>query len=793
MSGNDALLKKLPRIIRLIPIVLIIVGANCSFSGDERVSINFSNLKTERFLLPGTSDMLLQHFSRLDSPFRIDSATVHHASVNMTLYSRNHAKDRFEVVLGDPERRCSGKVAGPWCVVFPDRRPPDSVVAAIVPFLGDWPHRSPWFVLDDNDVVSHWGRRMPPVFRELAVEGWHVESVTNASSDNTSPVVIRLAKPESDLELPVWWILKTDFPQSLCIFRTKNLCVGAPAGFDAHSLPEDARQAVESLGRELVSMDRIGFDTGVREKVLRGVLLAVFLALTAITAWLLAGISYRSPPPRWAAWSLAALMAGAFVLRMTLSPWGMLHEFHHASSYFGGLLFDNSLQHLGSETGPAIYRAVNWLFGGEEQAIFAFNAVLATLTILAVVLMDYALFRKWPRALFAGLLLAVLPQHLRYSGSEVLFIPSMLFFLWTGALLIHYLDSRRLVVALAAVFALFLATQTRPEMLLTPFLCALIIVFARSENKLRILIEWRTVLVVAVLASLFMIKHLYSETSVGLPPHFPNLDINLLDIKWIDIRITPVVLWLFWSAGFVWGLKFQTGATLWLVFSAAVFTLGSLLIFENELYDIRSQLLSVPFHVMVAAGSVQVILSCRQVLRWTWIPLMATVLTLPVLGLANRSDFVTEEMASQQEWGFIQDTVSQLPDGLGWELLAELQTEAPFPVDLLWRHGKLLKPRDLRILSELQEMPDPGIGLVFYQGLYCYVSRQGETTKPMRPYCADMFSSYELRAVATRILHGRGDPDMNYTVGNRGPFNVGFYVVLGPRRAESPHDRNIGE
>src|SRR6185503_6973941 len=151
---------------------------------------------------------------------------------------------------------------------------------------------------------------------------------------------------------------------------------------------------------------------------------------------------------------LVALWVAALLMRLTLAPRTFLHEGYHIAETVSGYLIAEPPPIYG-KTGPALFRAVGaaWRWN-DVQIIFLTNAVLASLAIPALALLDLALFRSWPRALCSAWLLCVLPLHLRYSAAEDLFVQATTFGIWALALFALYLRTRRLEDILCAALAL---------------------------------------------------------------------------------------------------------------------------------------------------------------------------------------------------------------------------------------------------------------------------------------------------------------------------------------------------
>lgn len=607
---------------------------------------------------------------------------------------------------------------------------------------------------------------------EPLVRGWRVVEVGASAGSDSRSHVVRLSDGRRVVDLPLGPVDSFGNNEK-CLFSTRNLCALEPLpGGIAFG---EARGAVEELARRTMTRDRVAHnDEASRNHLYHTVLVGMVLVLFGLTAWILAGLirEWRDP---WVPWALLGIVAIGAVLRTMVSPWTFLHEYFHYPVRFGAL-FSGENQPYG-DVGFALYSMADRIFGGEEAAVFGVNAALASLTVGAVILFDFALFRRWPRALFAGWILCLLPQHVRYSGSEVLLIPLALFSLWGLAVLVLYFERPRTSTLLVGVLALFLATQCRPEGFAVPLLALLLAITTRPRSDLRTLVHWRTMLGAAILVALVAVQWFVFRPDIPFSPRATHE--GLRHVVWFDSEATPPGLWVLWTLGLAWGLRERFGATLWVCSSAFLLTLGSLYLYTNPLYDLRSQVPSAPLHAILAAGAISLVRDWRPGMDWLRRLALAGVVAVPALALPLRHDFVEERLASQQEWDFLREAVPDLPGGPGCVLVSYWHG-VTFPADLLLRHGKVLNPvnldRWIHAGSPLRpECPTP----LYYEGMGCSwdpAFEAGEGT--LHPLCAAMRRDHELHPIVTRTLQGRMDPWLHRYGTDDAPFEVGFYRIV---------------
>lgn len=521
--------------------------------------------------------------------------------------------------------------------------------------------------------------------------------------------------------------------------------------------------------------------------VFRALLAGLVLLLVGLTALLLRRRAALAPPPRWAWVGLLALTTLALVLRWQVSPWTFLHEFYRIGDTVTQYLWTDSFQLYG-ETGPALYRMMDALFGGEEQAIFATNAVLASLSVPAVALLDLALFGRWGRALVAGLCLCVLPLHLRFSASEELFIPGLCFLVWSLALCVDYARTRSWLSLMAAMLAMSLCAQSRPELLLTPLHALLLVLALWREKAWRVLWSWQTLAGVAVLG-LITAPRLWALVTApdGDAPQLRELGRHLLTEQVVfDGRWTPPVLWGLALLGLAAGLRQSVSKTLWVVVLLLCLGAAPLLFFDLPVYCARTQVVAAPFFALLVAGALPAVLGVCAPQGWVRAALAGLCALVIVWTSWSHRAVVVEEKDQQEEWAFLRDALPRLRFGPHAELLTLTRNAGnlylgSFPWFLLRRAGHEVSLLDLRDLLEADALPPPHPGLVFYQGTYCYYRNPEEP--PGRPFnrrCEAVRRRYHLRPLLVHELRTGPYAHLDYADQQEFKLEIGFYAASPP-------------
>ena len=490
---------------------------------------------------------------------------------------------------------------------------------------------------------------------------------------------------------------------------------------------------------------------------------------------------YRlSEPPGSAVAALVAISLCGLFLRQWLSPQTFLHEYYHVAGTLASHLRGQAGPVYG-DSGPALYQLVATLFGrpGDARVIFMTNAVVASLAIPAVALFDLALFGLWSRALCAALLLAVLPQHLRFSASEVLFVPALTMSLCALTLAVLYLRTRRLEDASCAAVTFVVAMQTRPEMHFLPILLLALVVFTQPR-VLRAIFDWRTLVAFALFLFLFVPRFIELAQilqSDKVPTHnLPSADRMWHSMVLFQADITPPLYWIALTLGGLWLLVRKPGVLLWATATCLGLCAFSLASGDNPPYNVRSQFLPNAFTILVAAGVAPLWMALAGPLGRLRARVGFAFLVLAAVVMVGKSrGFITAVGDQQQEWEFLQRAVSRLPErGRLLTNTAVGRNLDAFPELLLHRQGKVYEMIDLSQVHRGDvAWPEPGEDLFYYQGMFCHCDfHDAPVPDPMTAPCEDVYRRYRVVPFEAEHLPGPGFSALRYAPS---PFRVGFF------------------
>ena len=526
--------------------------------------------------------------------------------------------------------------------------------------------------------------------------------------------------------------------------------------------------------------------TAVRENY---TLLAFEIAtLVLATAALL--IRGRRAVPAGVTIALCAITALGFLLRLALSPRTFLHEYYHVAETLWSHLRGVAGPIYG-DTGPAIYQWVAAAAGHDDAgAIFASNLVIASLAIPAIALAGHAIVGRWSHALVAAALLCILPQHLRYSASEVLFVPAVTFGLWAIAIAVLYVDSRKLAHGLCAAVAVSVAMQTRPEMTFLPL--ALLALIALTRPRALAVLWSRNSLLAAALLALLLLPRLVELWQVAngqqIPRHVaPTLHRLQHSAVFLDPEITPPAYWLLAAAGAAWTLLRCPGLLLWVAVVAPAGIAFSLASGDNLPYNTRSQLLPNTLALLVAAGCGPLWVAAFRERIGLAVKAGATLLTVLAAVVVWRAvPFVTSVGDQQLEWSFLEQSVAELPEsGTLLTSVAVGRNLDAFPDLLLRREGKSYQLVDLAAAARGEvEWPQPGPDVLYYQGMFCHADfHDAPPPNPMTEPCNQVRRRYRTRPLRETKLDTQGFSALRYA---KPPFHIGFFVLEGYADADQP-------
>jgi hypothetical protein len=436
-------------------------------------------------------------------------------------------------------------------------------------------------------------------------------------------------------------------------------------------------------------------------------------------------------------------------------------------------------------TGPALFRVVARAVGDGEDVriIFLTNAVISSLAVPAAAMLVLAVFGSWPQALCAALLLAVLPQHLRFSAAEDLFVQAITFGLWSLALFASYQRTRRQEDALLGALAASLAMQARPEMIFFPlvvvafFLCG-------APGAWRMLFA-RQMLVAGVVFAVLLVPHaldVLSTMRAARAPaaQFPSTQRYFASLVLFDQRVTPIVYLLMIGVGAAWAAMHRPGWVLWITGVYVGFTMFALSIFDNPQYHLRAQNLPTSFLVLLGAGAVPAWMAAWRARRRPAVVVGTALLVLAASGVVVFwRGFVGELKDQQLEWQFLEQQVSQLP--AKGTLLTAVEAGGHnldvFPDFLLTRRGLRYALVDVRSAARgTVPWPQPTEDLIFYQGMFCYFAFEDEPSPdPMTPVCRAVHERYFAEPLVVEDLHTEGYSSLRYAQGGRGVYRIGFY------------------
>lgn len=567
-------------------------------------------------------------------------------------------------------------------------------------------------------------------------------------------------------------------------------------------LPEDAMLAVDRLVSAVRTNDDGRFwrgrpPVGARANPLAAMASAavfdglVLLLVAVLTLGLLVGEQLRRSDPRVGLALAAVVVAGAVIRwllaqQVALGVWPYTRVLRIAQLAFDGPI----LAWFTEQTGARLYYT---------DLTFALNFFIAVITPLAIFAHGFYVLRDPLAALAAAALIAFLPSHIRFSRSEVEFIPSIALTSLCFALLHAGLSApgrrwRWMAIAALPCFV-FASIVTRELNILMAPLLVLAVLLLRPDSARRG--EVAAVLIgIAAAGAAGYFLHLvpnYSENIAdGLRPGtlfngvhaFFSRRYNTL----ANAAITPpLIVWLAVTGSVV---LFRRGEPRHAVFLLAwfVFYFGahSYVLPEEPLMQARYHLHLAPPLVFLAAPAAAALFAWRPATRWA---LVAALAALPAL----HSGFIRDvDFNDMREFRFLQEVRHLIPDGcVALEYPGVFAHDRRLPrigmvldagrPDMRWRTevAGVLGPGDPLSSAARGLFANPPPCLYWFEGIPCWNGKSPE--QPIAPTCAAVRDALVLEPVRTQTFLSRiYDENLSVGFGPAAPtLTLGLYRVRG--------------
>lgn len=754
---------------------LVLVAAACLTASS--VLAQGDRASRGRVLLPSAPEAVLAALGGESASWRVEGVRAEADTVVVRLCPGGSESVCRDVALRHRADPCDGRVTGSWCVIEPAGLARDPALAGLDDALADvdagrvWGVAGPSRPLDFQQATpgsgpGSWLLDQPP-----PPDPWRVAGRVSQGRGEGADLALRWGPRDDAPWFGVGW---TAWPGVGCLLRTRSFCLWQAPEIGGRHPPVPASD-LQLLGAWLQERDdpcRFPANRGVAGVRLVLVSLALLLFGILAASVVRAARSGALSPALLAHLGLLTLVAGW--TRWALSPWNFVQEFFRSADHLAALQCGQPL--LYGEAGPALAGMVDRLTGAGADALFGTHWLLATLTVPAMAWLGRELSGRWLVGLLAAWVVGLLPQHLRFSSSEVLFVPALHFMVVGMAGLAAHLRSRSIPSWCVGTLALVLAVQVRAEVVVVlPMLAGMSLLRPQRPGA------WRTPglwIALGLALGALILMRLLNPTAHQVDPGDP-LWSRFLRWVWFEGRVTPGWLLLPWGLGVATiAHRWNRMPALWALASAAVFTGFSLFFFSNDVYRERSQLLAVPFHtILVALGIAAVASVAGMQARLRGGLVLVTAALLGALAIGHRG-YVTQVTAAMDEWTFLDKTVPLLPDAPGTRLFAATAGKGAFPFERLWRAGKRPDASDARMLLEEPGEPPTG-SRIYYEGLNCRLVDHGPDPDgaALTSTCARIRQRWHLEPLFTREIRADGGPDQEFLPGREGPFPVGFYRV----------------
>ncbi|MEM6960707.1 MAG: hypothetical protein AAF550_03055 [Myxococcota bacterium] len=406
--------------------------------------------------------------------------------------------------------------------------------------------------------------------------------------------------------------------------------------------------------------------------------------------------------------------------------------------------------------------------------VFFVAFVVGTLTIPLVYAHCRLLTGMRTTALFAAFAFATLPLHIRFSKTEVAFVPSLALSSATFYLMHCSIKDRSILVRVLALLSLpglsYAAFHARPlNLIFYPLLiCAALVLGLRYSKSTRAMLSALPAVCLLTAAAVPSVVHLFEgydrEIGEALSLHTVisglislfNLNYNTL----INPTVTPIALMI--CAGFaLLRRSFETGVESRDEQRVLGFLIGwILLFFIAHAYVLPSSLamqaryhlhLIVPF-VMIAALGWNALHRMRP--RWAWALILMCGLS-PLLHLRFIRDV---DYLDLQEFAFATQARDALPDSCAVvEYLPDRHrgNERFRHLGMYLEEGQETQRFQSLALTDYasaREVPQDGC-VAYYEGLPCYAAKNHD--EPIDPKCLAFRDSIDSDPVLQRVVSVR--------------------------------------
>ncbi len=495
-----------------------------------------------------------------------------------------------------------------------------------------------------------------------------------------------------------------------------------------------------------------------RIRLMHGVVALLLFVLPAM----LPGTRLKWPDIR----ELLAVTAVGVAARLALSPRGL--QIWDGVDRLVLALGQEESHPLFGDTYAAVMSVATVLSDGDLSAVFLTNLAIACLAPpLAWAVARQLADRR--AALLAGLMMALLPVHLRLAGSEVMSVLVVTLSLLSVSCALRFADRGETSAGLAAALAAGLVAHTRPEAI--PFVVVPLGIVLSGARAAPVSAILSAGLLLALFGHRVSYLALYEGVdTLNLPrladpgrllsrfiPAWESMDSHDSDaLLPIQLKLTPIV----WSVLALLAVREKAGR--WLVLWGVVAT-GAMFSRTCTIHDLLRFHLPAMVPVVILAG----IAASRRLERWP-LPRVAvglSALALPHLPMVVRPWSVTEG------WRVTAAAVEDLPASARLLYPARNNRGHQQGAALAW----MFRKRPGVIVQDMRGFLDtPSDSLPVYALIteLCAAQMQGDGILPSP--CTPLSESYTLQPVHVEEIPAFGGSFIRYDVET---LTVGLYAV----------------
>lgn len=496
---------------------------------------------------------------------------------------------------------------------------------------------------------------------------------------------------------------------------------------------------------------------------------------------------------------LFGLFAAAFIPRAFFAPHVIAHTNFHGYSAVSNIFLFTSQVDMGKYGHGyfSFFHPFTRFFATTDTTVFFVNIIIGSFCAPLVYLLVKSVNGRKGAAGMAGLIMALLPAHVKYSATESMFILVSFLELITLLAFVEYLKTNSTSLLFSTVLFSASLIQVRPLQIFFPII--LVLYFLLSGNSS--VRNYRALLLAGILYLLISFPTIYNtysnyflQTGSVRPGAYTSDPLALASMAFgakthalgisrnvfFEPTVTHPIFSIFFIAGVVNLLLKDKKTLAMFLFPGAMFAFLYSPVFQNTFNAARFHTGYMHYFVVIAGfGAAWAETSLQRV---TKTPVGSTILiiTLIVFFSISRFSFVATLSSPQLEYQFLANAIPSLPDDCVIvhqdQFIDGTNVVSEFPEYLSQFNQKNHVWTNFSDYISMNESESKEKCVVFYIGASCYLFRregdiQVEGNK--RVQCVEMLNRRKNEALFEAQIPVL--EDFSQVFRTREPITMGFY------------------